>query len=146
MVVEYRDIIVEVRGTRISGTRMEVRNSKGLSILVDKHGSDECFSPLDYLLASLAGCINVVGHIVAKEMGIDIEGLEVIVRGTFNPGKLLANVGERAGFKGVEAEVRVKASADEGKLRAWLNQVLERCPIEDNLTNATPVKANLIKE
>lgn len=145
MTTEYKDILVEVRGTRISPTKMEVRNSRGLHIVVDKHGSEEYFSPLDYLLASLAGCINVVGHIVAKEMNVDIEKLEITVRGIFNPGKLLAGIGERAGFKSVEAEVRVKSSSDEGRLSTWLAQVLSRCPVEDNLTDITPVKVNLVK-
>ena len=36
------------------------------------NGTDEDANPVEYILAGFAGCVNVVGHLVAKELGFKI--------------------------------------------------------------------------
>ncbi|MEM0265404.1 MAG: OsmC family protein [Desulfurococcaceae archaeon] len=75
--------------------------SGNFKLFIDKV-EGEAPSPLEYLLASLAGCFDIVINIMAEEMGISIENLEIGVEGIFNPEKLYTGKGERAGFKEIK--------------------------------------------
>ena len=133
----YKDMKITVSGRRIGPTKMVVK-AGDFEITVDKLGG-EAPSPLDYTLVALAGCMNIVGTLVAKDMKINIEDLDIEIDGTFNPGKLYGNGSERAGYKEVKVNIRVKSDADEETLKEWLERVEERCPVSDNLANVTPV-------
>lgn len=139
----YKDLEIKAVGERLSPTKMRVR-AEGFEILIDKLGG-EYPCPLDYQLAALAGCLNIVGTLVAKDMGINIESLTVEVKGIFNPEKFMTGNGGRAGFKGISVKIKVKADADEEKLKEWIEKVDERCPISDNLLNLTPLKIEVEK-
>jgi uncharacterized OsmC-like protein len=121
-----------------------VVKSGSFEIVTDKLGG-EAPSPIEYVLAALAGCFNIVGEIVAREMGIAIEDLKVEVSGVFNASKLMTGVGERAGYREINVKVLVKSGATADVLRTWLEGVRERCPVEDNLANQTPVRAYVEK-
>jgi uncharacterized OsmC-like protein len=91
-------------------------------------------SPLEHLLGSLAACINVIGHLVAKERGIVIHDLDVRVEGDIDPVKYKGGeTGSRAGFGSIRASVTVDADADSDTLDEWMATVEERCPVADNL-------------
>jgi len=144
--VKYKDVVITVSGSRVEPgkpTKMVVR-SGSFEIVTDKLGG-EAPSPIEYVLVALAGCFNVVGEIIAREMGISIDNLRVEVSGVFNASKLMTGVGERAGYKEISVKVAVKSDADAETLRSWLERVRERCPVEDNLANQTPVRAQLEK-
>lgn len=99
-------------------------------------------SPLEYLLGSLAACVNVIGHMVAKDRGIVIEALDVEVAGDIDPGKYKGDATEpRAGFQALR--VRVSVDADDETMRGWLDEVAERCPVADNLANAADLDVAL---
>lgn len=140
----YKDLPVKVSGTRLSPTKMKVVGD-GFEIIVDKLGGENP-SPLHYQLAALAGCLNIVATLVAKDMGIEIGELSVEVEGIFNPSKFMGLEDGRAGFKEVKAVVKVKTDADEETLGKWLEKIEERCPISDNLANPTPVKVEFQRE
>jgi len=134
-------IKVSVSGESLSPKRMIVKGRK-FEYVVDKDES----SPLEYILAALAGCINIVGFLVAKEMEINIEKIFIEISGKLNTDKLMGkNTKERAGYKEIEVKVRVQGDVEEEKLEEWLKQVEERCPIGDNIMNETPVKASVEK-
>ncbi|RLF83987.1 OsmC family peroxiredoxin, partial [Thermococci archaeon] len=125
--VEYKDMAIKVVGERVSPTKMKVK-ARDFEISIDKVGG-KFPSPLDYTLAALAGCINIVATLVAKDMGINIEDLNIEVEGVFNPGKLYGQGNQRAGYKEIRVKVKVKTDADEETLKKWLEQVEERCPV-----------------
>ncbi|HIP75398.1 MAG TPA: OsmC family peroxiredoxin [Thermococcus paralvinellae] len=128
-------IKVSVMGESVSPTRMIVKGRK-TEYIVDKDDS----SPLEYILAALAGCINIVGFLVANEMGLGIERLSVEVEGRLNTDKLMGkNVEDRAGYKEIKVKVKVQGNVEEEKLKEWMARVEERCPIGDNIMNETPV-------
>jgi len=141
---KYKDMPVKISGIRVSPTKMKVVGD-GFEIMVDKLGG-EAPSPLHYQLAALAGCLNIVGTLVANDMKIDLEDLEVEVVGIFNPSKFMGLEDGRAGFKEIEVTIRVKTNADEETLKKWLSLVEERCPISDNLSNPTPIRIGIKRE
>jgi len=112
----------------------------------DLGGTDQDANPVEYILAGLAGCINVIGHIVAKELGFTINKLNIEVSGDLNPNKFLGlSDDERAGFKTIGLNLIPETDADINTLSKWLTIVEERCPVKDNLNNKTPVKLSVEK-
>ena len=103
-------------------------------------GTNDGANPVQYLLAALAGCLNVMGHIVAKEMNINLKCLEIHLDGDLDPAKLFGQSNEnRAGYSEIRVTVKPDTDADKATLEKWLETVEERCPVSDNLKNPTPV-------
>lgn len=104
-------------------------------------------SQLEYILAGYAGCINAVGKIVAKEQGIILKSLQVELSAKLSLDKYQGKISnERAGFSSVEVIVKPTSDASLEQLKNWLIEVENRCPVQDNLANPTPVNVTLFKE
>lgn len=102
-------------------------------------------SPIEYVLAGYAGCINAVGTVVAKELNIDLRSLEVEISGQIDVNKYLGiETNERAGFTKIEVKIKPNSNASYVELKNWLNIVESRCPVYDNLINTTPIQVSLI--
>lgn len=109
-------------------------------------GTDEGANPVEFLLAALAGCLNVVGHLVAKEMNFEIKKMKIDIDGDLNPAKFLGNPSEdRTGYVQINVSMSLETDADEEILKKWLETVEKRCPVSDNLSNPTPIKFNISK-
>lgn len=126
-------------------TVVEARNFK---IVVDEPknlgGTDDGPNPVEYVLAAFAGCLNVVGHLVAQEMGFSLKGMEINMEGDLDPSKFMGKeTEERAGYKEIRVSLKPDSDADEETLQKWMTSVKARCPVSDNLANATPVKVVL---
>lgn len=101
-------------------------------------GENTAPSPVEFLLASLAGCINAIGQWTAREMGFTLRRLEVDVDGDCDGARFLqGDKTQRAGFTDIRAAVRVDADADAETLAEWARQVEDRCPVIDNLRGET---------
>jgi uncharacterized OsmC-like protein len=101
-------------------------------------------SPVEYLLGALAGCLNVVGHLVAEEMGIEMGVIEMRVAGDLDPAVFQgADTDARAGYQTVRVELAPESDADQATLDEWLARVEARCPISDNVGNATPLSLSV---
>lgn len=141
------DLNFSLRAVSESPARTRV-TARSFTLLVDEPpslgGTDAGPNPVEFLLAALAGCLNVVGHLVAKELGFSLRSLAFEIGGPLDPGRLL-NLPERdrAGFKSIRAVVRVDADADREILARWLRIVESRCPVSDNLGAATPLQIEL---
>ncbi|WP_440991712.1 OsmC family protein [Haloarchaeobius baliensis] len=102
-------------------------------------------SPLEYLLGSLAGCFNVIGHLVAKEQGITVDSLSVAVEGDIDTRRYMGESTEpRAGFETLRLSVTVETDADQAAVDAWIREVEARCPVADNLENGVGLSAEAI--
>jgi len=135
------DVRYRVDAQSVSKTRMDV-NIRDLSLVIDEPeklgGTNAGPNPIELELASLAGCINVTGHVVARELGMKINTLSVSVTGTLNPAKFSGRPSdERAGYKEIVADVTLESDADEKTQAEWIEKVEERCPVSDNLSNGT---------
>lgn len=107
-------------------------------------GTNEGANPVEYLLAALAGCLNVVGHVVAKELNMKMDGIEIELDGDLNPAKFMGmSDAERAGYQQVNVKLKPDTDADEATLAKWLAAVEVRCPVSDNIGNETPVSIKL---
>ncbi|HAY98977.1 MAG TPA: osmotically inducible protein C [Mesotoga sp.] len=138
------DANFRVRAVSESPTRVAAK-ARNFTMIVDEPpnlgGDDKGANPVEYVLAALAGCLNVVGHLVANEMGFQIDKLEIDVYGPLNPARLFGKSYEdRAGYKEITAEMKVDTNADEETLKRWVEAVEDRCPVTDNLGNSTPVR------
>ncbi|MDX2369042.1 MAG: OsmC family protein [Colwellia sp.] len=141
------DINFSVVGYSQSPTRMSVK-ARNFTMIVDEPpalgGQDEGPNPVEYVLSAIVGCLNVTGYIVAKEMGLTINSLEIKANGDINPDLLFGTTtNDRAGYKGINIDFCIDAQADQETLDSWLSQVKARCPVSDNLANATPIKIGL---
>ncbi|SIQ16080.1 Uncharacterized OsmC-related protein [Alkalispirochaeta americana] len=137
------DITFSVTATAASPTRTDVE-ARNFSLVLDEPpslgGTDSGPNPVEYELASLAGCLNVTGHVVAREMGITIESLTMTLSGALNPARFMGQSdADRAGFKGITVDMKVSSSADAATLEKWRDTVESRCPVSDNLVNGTTV-------
>lgn len=107
-------------------------------------GTDLAPNPVEYILAGYAGCINVVAHIVAKEQNINLKDLEIDIDGDLDPSRLFGtSFTERAGYKNITVNLRTSTKLNEGQKVKWLKEIEYRCPVNDNLTNTTPINFSL---
>ena len=144
------DIIFNVKGESHSPAKF-IANTGKFQLIIDEPatlgGTDEGPSPVEYILAGLAGCLNVVGHIVAKELGFTIDTLKIEVTGNLNPDRLLGvSNTERAGFKKIDIKLIPETDAPIEVLVDWLKIVQDRCPVKDNLMNSTLIGTSVEKQ
>jgi uncharacterized OsmC-like protein len=122
-------------------TMVKARN---FDIIVDEPqalgGTDLAPNPVEFVLAAFAGCLNVMGHIIAKEMNINLRGLKIDISGNINPNKLFGKCQkDRAGYKAITVSLKPDCDADPDTLAKWLHEVESRCPVSDNIQHGTPV-------
>lgn len=108
-------------------------------------GTDEGPNPVEYLLGSWAGCLNVVANLVAQERDITIDSLEISIEGDLDP-RAFQGVSdeERAGYQEIRVRIDAETDADEEELQKWIEAVERRCPVGDNIQNATPTEIELV--
>ncbi|MGV8906283.1 MAG: OsmC family protein [Acetobacterium sp.] len=125
-----------------------VIEARGFTMIIDEPadlgGKDEAANPLEYVLAALAGCLNVVGHVIAKEMGFTLRGLEIDLEGDLEPSKFLGLCDDgRSGYTDIQVTIKPDTDADPATLAKWVKAVECRCPVTDNIKNATPLTVSL---
>jgi uncharacterized OsmC-like protein len=133
-----------IQGENENPTKLLV-NARQFKLVVDEPaglgGTDHGPNPVEYLLAGYAGCLNVVAHLVATEQNLDIRKLTIEVDGDINPARLFGQSNDdRAGFKIIRVNIHVDTDAEQPAIDKWLKEVENRCPINDNLRNPTPVE------
>ena len=122
-----------------------VVEARGFKMTIDEPetlgGTNAGANPVEYLLAALSGCLNVMGHLVAREMGIKLNGLEIELEGDLNPDKFLGkSMEDRSGYKEIRVVIKPDMTTDKETLDKWLKTVENRCPVSDNISNSTPIK------
>jgi uncharacterized OsmC-like protein len=117
---------------------------RGHKVIIDQPantgGSDTGPTPLELLFASLAGCIGTIGRLVAMQKRIDLKGLSIKVEGDLDTDGLLGKpIDSRVGFEGITISVDVDADMTDEEKEAFVHELDARCPVSENLMNATPV-------
>ncbi|MDD3843925.1 MAG: OsmC family protein [Bacteroidales bacterium] len=138
---------VKAHSENATKTVVTARNFK---IIVDEPeelgGADAGANPVEYVLAAFAGCLNVMAHVIAKEMNFELRGVEIDLHGDLNPEKLFGmSTEDRAGYKHITVRIKPDCDADKATLEKWLEAIESRCPVSDNLQNPTPVNIELKK-
>lgn len=101
-------------------------------------------SPLDFILAAHGGCLSYMTFFIAKELGIPVSGTEITVRGALDPAKFAGTDRDvRAGYQSIEVTIHVKSTASAEQIEKLKREVEARCPVSDNIMNATPVRITM---
>jgi len=121
-----------------------VVKARGFEIIIDEPeslgGTNEGANPVEYMLAAFCGCINVMGHVIAKEMEFELRSLKIKMCGNLNPQRLFgSSFEERAGYKGINVSIAPDSDAPIEILEEWMAKIENRCPVSDNLSNKTPI-------
>ena len=137
------NLTFSAQGRSESPTKTVV-DSGGFTITIDEPenlgGTNLGANPVQYVLAALSGCLNVVSHMVANEMGFQLRGLDIALDGELNPAKFTGkSLQGRAGYENINVTLRPDTDADQKTLDMWRTAVESRCPVSDNISNTTPV-------
>jgi uncharacterized OsmC-like protein len=139
-----------INGKKITAT-MYQGQSRQFTLNVDEPealgGKDISANPVEYLLAGYAGCLNVVFNLVAKERNIEIKELKININGDINPAKFLGfSDSGRAGFISLNVHIEIDTDSGEIEVDNLIETVKKRCPINDNLSNPTPINYFITKK
>ena len=144
------EIKVTIRGQSENETRLNLTAGRFNTVIDEPRslgGTDAGPSPIQVLLMSLAGCINVTGHLIAKEKGLHLNQMNITIEGVMNPAAFYGrSYEERAGFKQISVMVNPDfTNATEQDINAWLNETEERCPVTDNIKFGTDIMVKIQK-
>ena len=77
----------KIEAAATSHCRLEA-NARQHTVVIDepavRGGSDSAATPLETMLASFLACLNVISHLIADEMGIEIKDLSMSLDATFD--------------------------------------------------------------
>jgi putative redox protein len=111
-------------------TTVKVRN---FTIVIDEppsnHGADLGPQPLEYLLASLAGCTNVIVHRICKDRGFTLIDMEVDVTGVLDPRGIFGREKVKVPFPEVHLTVRGKTRNTSEEMAILREELAWRCPV-----------------
>ena len=138
-----------IKGESHNATKFEAK-ARNFTFIIDEPeslgGNDQGPNPVEYLLGSYAGCLNVVVHLVAKEEGILINKLNISIEGDLDPAKFIGQPGfNRAGFQNINVTLDIDSNADENTINKIIGIAKNRCPINDNLSNVTQISYTVKK-
>jgi len=109
-------------------------------------GEDAGPTPLEFVFFSLAGCIGSIGRIIAHQKKINLRGMQITVEGSLNTDVLLGKSQEhRVGFESVKVTAKIDADMSLDEKKQFLAEIESRCPVSDNLSNATPVTCEVVE-
>ena len=139
---DKREVKVTVHGESESPMRMKIKSGK-FEMIIDEPenmgGTNMGPSPIQVLLMSLAGCINITGHQVARQSGMKLNGMKIKIDGNMNPCTFIGcSYEERAGFQTIGLQVDADfEDASPAEIESWLKETESRCPVTDNIKDST---------
>ena len=109
--------------------------------------TDNCITPIEYLLVGLAGCLTAGVASVAQNRGIQLRSVEATVEGEHDiRGILGADPDVRNGFNDVKVTFTIDADASKQEIEALVAQSQKRSAVFDALTNPTNVTVEVASE
>jgi putative redox protein len=99
-------------------------------------GKDEGADPLSTLLSALAGCENVIAHLVAKEINFDLQGIEFDITGILDPRGFMGDPNVKPYFEKVMINAKVKTSETQERVDELQKITDARCPVFTTLKAA----------
>ncbi|WP_408011364.1 OsmC family protein [Pseudalkalibacillus sp. A8] len=92
-------------------------------------GKDTGADPLSALLASLAGCENVIANLVAKEMDFDLKGIEFDISGILDTRGLMGDPNVKPYFEKIRVNAKVSTDESDERIQELKEKTDARCPI-----------------
>ena len=110
-------------------------------------GSGKAPTPVEYLLAGLAGCLTAGIGNIASARGVKLHSVESTVEGDVDlQGLLGIDPNVRNGYEQIRVSFKIKGDAPEEKLREIVEQSRNRSAVYDVLTNGVPVAIDVEAE
>ena len=107
-------------------------------------GQDLGPTPLEAILAALAGCFGTIGRFIAHQQKIELRGMRFEMEADYDPNGLLGRDTEvRPGFQELRIRVEIDADLDTAQKQRLLEQIEQRCPLADNLAHGTRLVSRL---
>lgn len=111
---------------------------RGKEVLVDEPanlgGTDKGPNPVEYILAALGGCINVLVISFAEQFDVQVEDVNIAVEGDLNPDGFLGKDPDvRPGYEEIRYQINVDSPSPQENIDALLAHVEAFCPVKDTL-------------
>ncbi len=138
--------------SRKLSTGLAVENKvRNFTVILDESesagGTDAGMTPVEALLVALGSCQCIVAAAFAKAKKIELQEVWVELEGDLDPsGYIKGAEGVRKGFQEIRLKLHLKSNAPQKQLEEFFAFIAERCPVEDNLLNETPIIRELIPE
>ena len=134
-----------VDGYEIGGERVERPFTLKVDEPLELCGTNEYANPQEHLLAAVNACMMVGYSAVAALMGIELESLQVELKGDIDlRGFLAIDESVANGYEGLEQTVRISAPGASAEELAKLHEtVLATSPNFFNITKAVPTNSRL---
>lgn len=106
--------------------------------------SNNSINPIEFLLSDYARCMGTMGHIVARELEIDLAQLEIKVYGNLNPERLLKNSYDSLKKEyDINVEFSTESEAADEVWEVWLEALIERLLLHQKLQYLIPKQVSL---
>ena len=129
--------IVEAEAT--SRCRLEA-NTRQHTVVIDepavRGGTDSAATPLETMLASFLACLNVISHMIADEMGIEIEDLSMSLDASFDTDGIRNKTPTTLPFPEIALTMNVTTSASDAEIAQLGEDLEKRCPMTVLLVQA----------
>ncbi len=136
----------EAKLNKIDGFQSEAK-TREFSITIDEPerlgGTNKGPNPLEVLLASLGGCLDFTGTIIAEEMGYQLEDFELEIQGDLDPRGVMGKADVPIGFQNIRVEVKKVEGIPEEKIPKFIEEIQNRCPVDNTLEDGVQVEMNL---
>lgn len=107
-------------------------------------GQDAGPTPLEMILAALAGCFGTIGRFLAHQRKIELRGMRFAIQADYDPNGLLGrDASVRPGFQALRLQVEIDADLSLEQKQEFLREVERRCPLADNLLHGTHLQSEL---
>ncbi|MFZ3182766.1 MAG: OsmC family protein [Pseudomonas sp.] len=139
---------ISAKGELGAGFAIEV-NCGAHRIIMDQPthaaGQDSGPTPLELILAAVAGCFGTIGRLLAHQQKIELRGMRFDLQADYDPAGLLGrDPSVRPGFQALRVLVEIDADLSPEQKQAFLLEVERRCPLADNLTHGTQLHSQLV--
>lgn len=139
---------IDPRTKRIKVRNVKARNEaqdrtvmtvRGHQLISDEPDTDTGPTPLEMVIAGLAGCESIMIHRCAKAMGFDYTGVDMDAESEIDQRGSRGVRGVRPYFSAVRLAIRVQTDESEERFRQLIKNVESRCPVY-NLFRAADVE------
>ena len=128
-----------VEAAATSRCRLEARTRQH-TVVVDEPafagGSDSAATPLETLLSSYLACLNVISHIIADELGIEIADLSMSLNAAFDTTGVRDSKPATVPFPEIALTMNLTTSASDAEIARLREDLEKRCPVTVILKHA----------
>lgn len=108
-------------------------------------GTDKGPNPVEYILAALGGCINVLVVSFAEQFEVEVEDINVELEGDLDPdGFLGINPDVRVGYEEIRYTIHIDSPSPKDKVDALIAHVEKVCPVKDTLAGTRVVNEQTV--